>query len=215
MRRGFAWRAAIGVLALGLAVTGCTTSTADDPTSTVTSSGPSASVVDTSPVASSSPLPSPSPSVIEVPTPSASPSLNPEAQELADRAAIEAQWVKFWDVYENIVRTPREDRAAALDSVAVDPMKGKVLAAASNFDAEGLDYYGAVTERPYWVDSIAGDLAVMRDCQDQSQYGSVYVSSGEKRTVGIDRNSLQAGFIRGPDRIWRVQNVQYLENVPC
>jgi hypothetical protein len=95
-------------------------------------------------------------------------------------------------------------------------MKSKILAAAADFDAKGLDYYGAVIQHPYWLDSISGgDVAVMRDCQDQSNYGSIYAATGEKRTVGVERDSLQVGFVRGNDGIWRVQNVQFLENVPC
>jgi hypothetical protein len=153
-----------------------------------------------------------------VPTPSSAPpsSLDPAAQEAADRAAVEAAWVKFWQIYTNIVRTPLEQRSAALDTVSVDPIRTEILNAAATFDSQGLDYFGSVIEHPYWVTPIAGrSFAVMRDCQDQSNYGSIYVASGETRSSGPERDSLQAGFQLGADNIWRVQELQYLDNVPC
>jgi len=218
MRPSLRWRLAACALLVGTILAGCTTSTADDPTSTVPSGTASPSVIDTSPASPVSSVPaSPSPSVIDASTPPTSPTtLDPEAQEIADRAAVEAQYLKFWDTYENIVRTQPGDRANALGDVSVDPLKTKILDAASNFDSQGLDYYGAVVEHPYWIDPIAGgEFAVMRDCQDQSQYGSVFVASGEKRTVGVEKINLQVGFVRGPDEIWRAQNLQHLTNVPC
>jgi hypothetical protein len=153
--------------------------------------------------------------VIDPPTPSSA-RLDPVAKEAADRAAIEAQWLKFWQIYNGIVRTPSTERSTVLDAVSVDPIKTQILDAASKFDKEGIDYYGSVVQRPYWVTPVNGQpYAVMRDCQDQSQYGSLYVSTGEKRSVGLERDSLQAGFILGGDNIWRVQELQYLENIPC
>jgi len=202
------------VLALAAA---CSSNSADGPTSTpVVSLTVSPSVVDPStapPVESTSS--NPSPSVIEPSTPSpASSEISP--QEAADRAAIEAQWAEFWRVYEGIVRTPAVERSTLLDEVSVDPAKTRVLDAAARFDADGLDYYGKVVLRPFKIDLDTGTgQAVLSDCQDQSNYGSVYVSTGQKRTVGVDHNHAQAGFVRGADGIWRVQNVQYPDNVPC
>ena len=206
-----------GIMATGvlILVAGCTSSTADGPTSTaVTSVTVSPSVIDPSSLQPSpSAPPSSSPSVVEPP---ASTSLDPAAQEAADRAAIEAQWAQFWTVYTGIIRTPVDQRSAALDAVSIDPAKASVLAAASRLEADELDYYGNVILRPYSID-IQSDqgIAVLEDCQDQSGYGSVYVSTGKKRTVGVPDNHAQAGFVRGADGIWRVQNIQYPTNVPC
>lgn len=207
--RGAAIAAGVLVLAAG-----CTTSSADGPTSTaIVSVTASPSVVDPSTFLPSSSVPSPS--TVES-SPLAPPSADISPQEAADRAAIEAQWTEFWSIYTNIVRTPADQRSAVLDSVSIDPAKSKVLSAASKFEADGLDYYGNVILRPYsiQIDSVQG-LAILEDCQDQSGYGSVYVSSGKKRTVGVSDNHTQAGLVRGSDGIWRVQNVQYPTNVPC
>lgn len=225
--RRLALLACAAVIALGSAA--CTAGTPDASSTSTTGGTPGGSVVNTS-GASSSPTASPTqsattspavptPSVIDVPTPTSagtSASLDAQAQEAADRAAIEAQWIQFWGVYNSIVRTPEADRASKLDAVSVDPIKSQVLDAARRFKSEGLDYYGSVTTHPYWVTPVDGmKLAVMRDCQDQSSYGSMYVTTQEKRTVGVQNNSLQAGFVLGDDGVWRVQTFNHLENVPC
>jgi hypothetical protein len=195
------WRIAGCLAATALFVAGCTSSSADGPTDSSgsgSSAAPSPSVADLSPSPSSSVAPS------EVPTSSgpatipteASGSPDPAAQEATDRAAIEAQWAAFWGVYNGIVRTPSEQRPQALGAVAVDPVLSQIVDAAARFDSQGLDYYGSVVRHPYWVTPVNGQpFAVMRDCQDQSQYGSVYVATDVKRSVGVDRNSLQAGFV--------------------
>jgi len=219
--REFRWRVAGCLTAVAVLVAGCTSSSADGPTGSSGSASsaavsPSVAEVSTSPsssVASNDVATSSIPATI--PT-SVSGSPDPAAQEAIDRAAIEAQWVAFWDIYNGIVRTPTEQRRRALEPVAVDPILSEIVDAATRFDSQGLDYYGSVVQHPYWPTPVNGQpFAVMRDCQDQSQYGSVYVANNVKRSVGVDRNSLQAGFVRADDGIWRVQNFQHLENVPC
>ncbi|HEY5844364.1 MAG TPA: hypothetical protein VIU87_23410 [Mycobacterium sp.] len=196
---------------------GCTSTSADGPTSTaIVSLTVSPSVVgpSTAPPAETTST-SPSPSVIEPSTPSpTSGEISP--QEAADRAAIEAQWRTFWEVYVNIVRTPEDQRSASLDAVSVDPIKSRILAAAQRFSSEGIDYYGTVVNNPYWPTPVDGqEFALLRDCMDQSQYGSLFVASGEKRSTGIDHDHVQGGFIRGSDGVWRVQNFQYITDTPC
>lgn len=167
-------------------------------------------------IAISSATPGLASDVIDTPTSTTPSSLEPATQEAADRAAIEAQWAKFWEVYIGIVRTPSEQRSGVLDGVAVDPVKSEMLDAAERFESQGIDYYGFVTQHPYWVAPVGGQsMAVMRDCQDQRQTGTVWVATGETRTSGGNRNSLQAGFVRGSDDIWRVRQFNHLENVPC
>jgi len=209
------------VAGVALLVAGCTSGSADGTTGSSTSASsaaPTPSVAELSPSASSAAITSADPASTN---PSSaltqtSESLDPAAQEAADRAAIEAQWNRFWGVYENIIRTPAATRDAALDTVSVDPIKSRILDAANKSAAQGIDYYGSVVEHPYWIQSVSGkDFAVMRDCQDQSQYGSIEVASGNKRTVGVAKDSLQVGFVRDAEGVWRVQNIQFLEDVPC
>ena len=206
--------------ATAMLITGCTFGTTDDPTASTASSSaaptPSVPGVSTSPrssIAASDIATPPEPAT--TPT-DVSGSPDPAGQEATDRVAIEAQWAAFWGVYNGVVRTPLERRRQALEAVAVDPILSEIVDAAARFDSQGLDYYGSVVQHPYWLNPVNGrPFAVMRDCQDQSQYGSVYVATNVKRSVGVDRNSMQAGFVRGDDGVWRVQNFQHLENVSC
>ena len=214
MKLSVHFRVALAGGAVVVLAAGCTSSSADGPSSEPLATTPTASpsVVDPTDPTSS---PSPAPSLIDRPseTPSSS-DLAP--QEAADRAAIEAQWSSFWNVYENIVRTPGNQRPAALDAVSVDPIKSEILDAVQRFQSDGIDYYGSVVHYPYWPAPVDGqEFAVLRDCMDQSDYGSIYVASGEKRSSGVEHDHIQAGFVRGTDGVWRVQNFQYIVDVPC
>lgn len=213
-----------GVITAGLLilVAGCTTSTANGPTTTpmATMSG-TPSAIDPSSLRPSSSVAPPSPSPSDPGTPAVTPESTPVSsdispQEAADRAAIEAQWIKFWDVYTNIIRTPSDNRDSILSEVSIDPIKSEILDVAKRFEFEGIDYYGSVIHDTYWASAIGGsNYAIIRDCMDQSQYGSLYVSTGETRSTGVPRDHIQGGFTRGDDGVWRVQNFQYIIDVKC
>ena len=138
------------------------------------------------------------------------------AGEAADRAAVEAQWVKSWDVYLEIARTPAADREALIATVAVDPTKANMLTDAGKFDSQGLQTYGALGHRISWPKSIDGaSTALIDDCQDASQSGSMNTATGEKVTVGVPRDHYQGSLVKGDDGVWRVEQVFYLEDEPC
>src|SRR5664279_1012628 len=80
----------------------------------------------------------------------------PLAGEAADRAAVESQWVKFWDVYLAIAITPAADREVLVATVAVDPTKANVLSDAAEFDSQGLRTYGTLGHRISWPQPING-----------------------------------------------------------
>jgi len=218
-RLGVCLRIAVLASAVALTAVGCTSSSTDGPTSALTSPAGTASVIDPSVSASAvaegtAPV-SQTASVIDVPIPSST-LLNPEAQEAVDRAAVEAQWVKFWDIYINFVRTPESERDLLAATVSIEPIRGDLLKSAANFESEGRDNYGTVTHRLSWIDSISGgDSAVISDCQDQSQFGSVSVSTGETLSVGVDRDNIKGAFEKGSDGIWRLKQMYYITEVPC
>ena len=134
-----------------------------------TASSASSSVSEPSPLPSSST----SSSSLALSTATASPS-GTDAAEAADRAAAEAQWIKSWDVYLEIARTPPEEREALAATVTVDPTKSRMLADAQEFDKQGLQTYGQLGHRISWPQPINGsDRAVIDDCQDASQSGSL------------------------------------------
>jgi len=138
------------------------------------------------------------------------------AQEAADRAAVEAQWVKSWDVFLAIAITPAADREALVATVSVDPNRSKMLEAGSQFDAQGVQTYGTLGHRISWPQPINGaTTAVIDDCQDRSQSGSMKTATGDKVTVGVPRDHYQGSLVKGDDGIWRVAQMFYLKDEPC
>lgn len=203
---------AVGVLVL---VAGCTSSSADGPTSTaIVSVTVSPSVIDPSSLLPSPTAPaSPSPSSQPPPSPT---SLDPAAQEAADRAAIEAQWIKFWEVYADIVRTPEADRIAVVDAVAVSPQKEMLLDAAATAEAAGIDSWGSVKHRIYWQDPVDGKAtATIADCQDQSESGQIDIATGERIVTGVPRIDLRGNFVRVADGTWKVEQAINLGSADC
>ena len=205
--------AAIGLLVVGAVLGGCTgtsgvnTQTLDPISSTASSSSTEASPSQTS--ASQSPSPA-GPSVTSG-TDSGLP-----VEESADRAAVESQWVKSWDVYLEIARTPASDREALAATVAVDPTKTNMLSDAAKFDAQGLETYGSLGHRISWPQPInGGTTALIDDCQDRSQSGAIKTATGDKVTVGVARDHYQGSLVKGDDGVWRVEQVYYLIDEPC
>ena len=206
--------AAIGLLVVGAVLGGCTgTSGVNtqtlDPISTSTVS-PSSTEASPSQISTSQ---SPSPSGPSVTSGTDS---GLSVEESADRAAVESQWVKSWDVYLEIARTPASDREALAATVAVDPTKTNMLSDAAKFDTQGLETYGSLGHRISWPQSINGaTTALIDDCQDASQSGSMKTATGDKVTVGVARDHYQGSLVKGDDGVWRVEQVFYLKDEPC
>ena len=137
-------------------------------------------------------------------------------EESADRAAVESQWVKSWDVYLEIARTPASDREALAATVAVDPTKTNMLSDAAKFDTQGLETYGSLGHRISWPQPInGGTTALIDDCQDRSQSGAIKTATGDKISVGVARDHYQGSLVKGDDGVWRVEQVYYLKDEPC
>jgi len=124
--------AAIGLLVAGAVLVGCTGSSGVntqtlDPTSSLTAS--SSTVASSTELSPSQISESPSPSSA-VPSATSGTDSGLSVEESADRAAVESQWVKSWDVYLEIARTPAADREALVATVAVDPNKATMLSSA-------------------------------------------------------------------------------------
>ena len=138
------------------------------------------------------------------------------AQETAVRLAVEGQWLQFWIAYDQIVRTPREDREAKLHSVAEPTLVANVLKAADDADSDGIDNYGTWTHRISWQFPIAGSqTAIIADCQDQSKTGTYEVASGKILTVGKERSNMRGEFAVGTDGIWRLRQLYLLGDQEC
>jgi hypothetical protein len=158
----------------------------------------------------------PQSSAVASPSPTAGTDSTLPSGEAVDRAAVESQWIKSWDVLLAIGRTPAADREALAASVAVDPIKAKMLEAGTQFDSQGLQTYGTLGHRISWPQSINGaPTAVIDDCQDRSQAGSMKTATGDKVTVGVPRDHYQGNLVKGDDGVWRVAEVYYLKDEPC
>lgn len=139
---------------------------------------------------------------------------------MAARQAVESAWARFWVVYATAERNPPVYSASQLgievSSVAVDPTRDQVMKAVAGFQAAGLSSYGTVTHRVTWTADVAGQRSVvLNDCMDQSRYGSLWVKTQVKRTVGVARDTTRGTLVRGADGSWRVQLIEYLVKVPC
>jgi hypothetical protein len=208
---------AAGLMAACALMAGCTGTsgvTTEDltPPSTASTTAPSAGA--TSPTASVPPSATSSEPITPSPETPGAEVLSP--QESADRAAIEAQWTKMWQIYAALPGTPEADRQALAAQVAVDPALSNLLTDARTLNSKGWDTYGQFTSRISWPQPVDGkSTAVIADCQDASQAGSLETSSGNKTTVGVERNPLQGTLVRGQDGVWRVDQVFYLKDEPC
>jgi hypothetical protein len=148
-------------------------------------------------------------------TPSSS-STSSVDREAADRLAVEQAWTRYWRVHQALLGMPSSGWPAAVDAVAVDPTRAQVLSEAALFTKSGLRFYGQVVSHSYWQSPIGGkSAAVMGDCGDYSHYGTLYVKSGNKRTVGVAHNNTRVTLVKGSDGTWRVQKIEYLLDVKC
>ena len=210
--------AIIGLLMVGAILAGCTgTSGVNtqtlDPISTSTASS---STVASSTEASPSQISASSSPSTAVPSVTSGTDSGLSAEESVDRAAVESQWVKAWDVYLAIARTPAADREALVATVAIDPTKANMLSDAAKFDSQGLQTYGTLGHRISWPQPVNGaSTAVIDDCQDASQSGSMKTATGDKVTVGVARDHYQGNLVKGDDGGWRVEQVFYLKDEPC
>lgn len=213
MRTSIRLRIACIASALLALVAGCTSNSTDGTTSSPAASA-SPSVVEpvtASPTATSVV----SPSIVEPSSPTAN-SLDPTAQEAADRAAIEAQWVKFWEIYLGLARLPQSEREAALSAVAVSPFKERLIESVE-IDAEtGIDNYGSIKHNISWQFPVGGHShAVIADCQDQSGSGTYDVTSGTTLSAGEPRIDLRGQFVRDDLGAWKVEDVVNLGSRDC
>jgi hypothetical protein len=137
------------------------------------------------------------------------------AQEVKDRAAIEAVWVEYWSVTLALLTVPAQDRQKLLGTVAAEPLLSDVLRTTDRFQLDGISNYGYVIHNFYWG-PLAGsrNVATLGDCMDTSHVGTINIRTGETLTVGILGDNAHIGFERGSDSKWRATHIQYV-NATC
>ncbi|GGL99655.1 hypothetical protein GCM10011594_19510 [Nakamurella endophytica] len=129
---------------------------------------------------------------------------------------MEKAWLKFWDVYNNLLKLPKQDWKSALDGVATGSLVSTLLAQAAAASKDGVDNYGQMGHRPYWGPKIDGrETASIGDCVDESEFGTYRVATKQKLTVGRPRVNFRGILNQSRDGSWRVVQVQFLKGTQC
>ena len=215
------WGVAGCLAVVAVLAAGCTSSSADGPTGSSGSAAsaavsPSVADVSTNPISPNASSATTTASAEPDALPTTQDSLDPAAQEISDRAAIERAWAHFWKVTDNLPTVPEAERRDAASSVAIEPTLTQVLGQAKSLADSGLVVYGTSIFHPYWEQSIDGKAtALMGDCTDTSQSGSMFIATGEKRTVGVPDNNTRVTFVKGSDGVWRVKEIFFLVDAKC
>ena len=138
------------------------------------------------------------------------------APEAANRAAAEAAWTRYWEVYATLPHTPEDQWDGLLVAVAVEPMITNAKTDARSIVEKGRDTYGTVTHRFSWAKPINdSDTATISDCDDTSQSGAYETATGNKISVGVPRRNTMGTLVKGSDGIWRVSAAYILKDEPC
>jgi hypothetical protein len=184
--------------AILLTPTACTSGSADGKSS-APSTPPTASSSSASPPSSSSPA-----------------ATDPAIREAADRRAVETAWTNFWQDYAKLTKLPSADLVATVERVAVDPIRKEMIAGAKVARSAHRTDYGYVVNHPYWQQRINGATkAVLGDCQDQSHYGSMSTTTGQKLTVGVAHDNMRGSLVKDSDGVWRVETIVFLRGTKC
>ncbi len=185
----------------------------------ITSTGHSTPTSSASSPAATSPAPSATRSSATAPsTSTATPTstVTPADPEAADRVAIEAVWTKYWITGQGLLKVPASDRLAVMNTVAVPAVAATVVSAAAKEQAAGQAEYGVIVHRPYWGTPVGGkSTAVMTDCMNDYNAGTLNVKTGKHLRAGVYRDNLRGTFTKGTDGLWRVAKIEYLVNVSC
>lgn len=129
--------------------------------------------------------------------------------EIADRDAVVAAYDEYWVQTHEVPHQPLSTWRKAMAEVAVDPQLKTVLQGMRFARDVGITSYGSVTSRVSEV-AVNGKVATVVDCQDASNSGKADLKTGEKRTVGVARNSVRARLERDPtDGTWKVAQITF------
>jgi len=137
------------------------------------------------------------------------------AHEQADRAAATDVWRKFINVTFTIDDMPPDQVDAAVKAVAVEPPLSLLLKKRADALAAGQGTYGVPVSYVLWPQPInAATTAILLDCQDGSQAGSLDTKTGNKLGVGTVNTPIQGTLSRTTDG-WRVASSELLKGKTC
>ncbi|WP_353649609.1 hypothetical protein ABLG96_01210 [Nakamurella sp. A5-74] len=106
-----------------------------------------------------------------------------------------------------------ERTAIAAKAVAVGHEYEGFVSSAKLFKQRGLAYFGTIKSRISWG-PLAGDEAVIRDCMDQTKFGTYEVATKNAVTIGSSHENLNATFKRVAG-VWRVQGIFNNKDESC
>jgi hypothetical protein len=130
-----------------------------------------------------------------------------------EAGAVERGYRRFWAVAASIGALPPGRWWAALSTVATQPLLGDVYRGLQVQRAAGRRDFGTVVPHPRVAAASVGRASVL-DCQDASGSGELDVDTGLPRSTGSARTALAGTLSLGPDGVWRVSQLRYLEE-PC
>lgn len=138
-----------------------------------------------------------------------------EGTEAADRSAIEAQWLSFWEVGLTITDRPEAEWDRLVSAVSIDPIRAAVLDSASQRLSSGKKNYGQIKHRIFWQFPVGGsDEATIGDCQDHSGAGTED-ALGNRSAPGGSSVNMRGVLVRTADGVWRVREYTEFPNIPC
>ena len=109
-------------------------------------------------------------------------------------------------------------RKATMTQYAVNPILKQALDAQANFAKNGWVSYGGSTivHRFGWVTPVGERTsAVVSDCMDDYNAGSMEAKTGKKLTAGLHRDNTRLTFNLQTDGSWKISQIQFLVNIPC
>ena len=147
------------------------------------------------------------------PAPTSSPAQSapsvPSTSGQDQRQAVEAAYTQFWPRTMHADDKPEDTWHDAVAAVATDPQLTTTLNAIRYQSQAGIKIYGDVTAHIVSVD-ITGDTAKVVDCQDASHTGQADAKTGDRKTVGVPRNPVNASLKRDTsDGQWKVAQVSF------
>lgn len=148
-------------------------------------------------------------------TASATPSPTPSPTPVDPKAAVLAQYDRFWATLTPADLAPPALRRGMLAPVAEDPALTSLLNGMAHLDDQGQVFYGRPTLRPA-VRDFRPDrrFALVFDCQDTTRNGDAD-HSGNRLTVGMPRDPVEVSMNLGNDGLWRVSYIASPKGQPC
>jgi hypothetical protein len=130
------------------------------------------------------------------------------ASGLAASNAILLTYRGFWQALPKAARLKEGPRDELLAQHLINPALKKVAASLASQEAFQRRLYGKNLPRPR-VARLDPPTAIVWDCQDSSHAGIRDLKTGERLTVGVERNPVRATLSLDRDGHWRIARIEY------